>query len=153
MSRLRKIYKGEESWSSLYGHQDNLAAFLTNTNNPNSSNFNLENKKEVLKNNDISILQLENVEDDYPFIPEDNKSNKRLGEELEVDEMDYDKVGEYFHHSDEDNEIICKDSKPNDEHSKKRNLNQITSLEVLDDNKANNNLNLINESTAEFKLV
>ena len=68
MSRLRKIYKGEESWDIMYEDQNNILGKGSILNekefqNPNNNNNNNNEKKTELKNKNNEIKNNSNEED------------------------------------------------------------------------------------------
>ncbi len=118
MSRLRKIYKGEESWDIMYEDQNNIlgkASILNekefqnpnnNNNNNNEKKTELKNKNKEIKNNsneeDFDVMNNLNPEDnliieDLIFgddktknIKKENKSESNIIKEEDFENFDYD---------------------------------------------------------------
>ena len=88
MSRLRKIYKGEESWDIMYEDQNNILGKGSILNekefqNPNNNNNNNNEKKTELKNNDPKKEIKNNLnEEDFDVMNNLNAEDNLIIEDL-----------------------------------------------------------------------
>ena len=132
MSRVRKIYKGEEDWDVIYDEQNQILGKASIMNdkkefvNPNPENKNInENNKNEVKNNDNKT---ENKKDDFEFNAEEQGiiqdlflKDENLEENEKKDEKDEKKINknEEFEVKDSDFDNFPQDYNPEEEYEKK----------------------------------
>ena len=162
MSRVRKIYKGEEKWDIIYDEQNQIlgkASIMNgkkefiNPNNENKNNNENNKNNNLIKNNDVKNNDKKNEgkKDDFEFdaeeqgiiqdlflkdeILEDNKEDKN-GEK--------NKINEEFEVKDSDFDNFPQDYNPEEEYGKKqlvpdiKNPSKHESLVNNNENKLNN---------------